>query len=108
MSPAVVVALLFKVASPPSVTAPSVSAVFVVFTVPSTVTVPPTAVVVSPPAKVCVPPACPSVSVPVFNGANRFVIVPPVPVELTFTTVADTLKLVTFTAPVKDAVPPMF
>ena len=108
MSPAVVVAFVFRKVSLASVTAPSVSAVFVVFSVPHTVTRPPTAVVFRPPVKFCVPPVCPSVSVPVFAGANAFVIVPPVPVELTFTTVAGTLKVIAFTAPVKDAVPPMF
>ena len=70
-----------NVDAPPSVTAPSVNAVFVVFTVPFTVTRPPTAVVFTPPANVIVSPPFPSVSVPVFVNATAFVTVFVVPVN---------------------------
>ena len=109
MSPAVVVALLFKVASPPSVTAPSVSAVFVVFTVPSTVTVPPTAVVVSPPAKVnASPPPTPSVSAPVFVKFTAAVTVFVVPWKVMANAFASVVRLADAVSPVNVIDPPVW
>ena len=54
------------------------------------------------------PSAWPNFSVPLLAKATALVMVPPVPVEAKFSTVAPTLNEVALTAPLNVAVPPMF